>query len=166
MAPAKRRLNSADADDANVGTAPGGPGVVTETRADGSFTLDGVSDLVTYVVSAAKGDVLRGETAGVAPGASGVRVRLVVGLEASGRVLQKDGRPFANAYVDLALEGGDFRKSAPTDADGRFTAKGLRPGVYRVEEVLTVLRPGDSGKPRACGTIRAGESDAVLQMTE
>ena len=79
-------------------------------------------------------------------------------------MLQRDGTPFADGRVSLVLEGGDYRVSAPTDADGRFTAKALKDGVYRVEASMNVIRAGQT--PRACGTIKAGDKDVEMRMTE
>ena len=77
-----------------------------------------------------------------------------------------DGKPLANDHVQLFLEGGDYRVWAQTDADGRFTAKALRDGVYRVEETISAIRPGQKATPRACGTIKAGDKDVELQFAE
>jgi protocatechuate 3,4-dioxygenase beta subunit len=151
-----------------VGATPvgGGPGVSAKTDADGAFTIADVSDVVRYGVRAVKQDHVPGETADIAAGASGVVLRIVRGLEASGRALTKDGTPFAKGAVQLLLDGSDYHVSAPTDADGRFAAKALKDGVYRVEEVLTVIRPGDSGKPRVFGSIKAGDKDVELRQTQ
>ena len=93
---------------------------------------------------------------------------------------KKDGAPisfpFANVRHAKRLRGspvlllewewdGDHRKTAVTDADGRFTATGLREGVYGVEELpTTTSSSGSPPEPRPCGTIRAGDRDVELRM--
>ena len=146
--------------------AGGGPAVFAQTQADGTFVLDGVSDLAPYVVSVSRSDFLDAQVDDVAPGASGVRIRLLRGLRATGCILQSDDRPFANGFVTLTLQDGDHRVTVATDADGRFTATGLREGVYRVEEMLMSVPSGSTPKPRPCGTIRAGDEDVDLRMTQ
>ena len=131
----------------------------------GAFVIKDASDLVHHALTAWKTGLLPANADDVAPGASGVVLKITRGLEASGRVLQKDGTPF-KGYVSLFLEGSDYRVSAQTDGDGRFTAKPLRAGTYRVEESLSVRRYGESGVGRKCGTIKAGDKDVELRMTE
>jgi protocatechuate 3,4-dioxygenase beta subunit len=154
--------------DASVGATPvgGGPVAPSRTDANGAFTIRDASDIARYTVRAWKSDFVPATADDVAPGATGLALRIVRGLEASGRVLLPDGSPFAKRYVQLLLEGGDYRVSAQTDADGRFTAKALKDGVYRVEEVVSSRRYGESGVGRKCGTIKAGEKDVELKMAE
>ncbi len=139
---------------------------MARTDAAGVFTIRDASDVGRYVVTASKPDRVPAQIDDVAAGAAGLSIRLVRGLEASARVLQRDGTPFANGYVRLLLEGGDYRVSAKTDDDGRFTATGLREGVYRVEEMFTSVPFGSTAKPRPCGTIRPGDKDVDLRMTQ
>jgi RNA polymerase sigma factor (sigma-70 family) len=143
----------------------GGPAVFGQTQADGTFVLDGVSDLARCVVSVSKAEFLDAQTGDVAPGATDVRIRLARGLRATGRILQADGNPFANCVVTLTLDAGEHRVTVVADADGRFTAAGLREGTYRVEVRLSISS-GPSARPRSCGTLRAGELDLVLRMTQ
>jgi RNA polymerase sigma factor (sigma-70 family) len=142
------------------------PAASVRTDANGVFTIRDASDVGRYVMKASKFERVPAQIDDVAAGAAGVSIRLVRGREASGRVLQRDGTPFADGRVSLVLEGGDYRVSAPTDADGRFTAKALKDGVYRVESSPTVIRSGEKATTRACGTIKAGEKDVELRMTE
>jgi RNA polymerase sigma factor (sigma-70 family) len=144
----------------------GGPAASSRTGADGVFTIRDASDVSRYVVKASKYQLVPAQIDDVAAGAAGLSIRLVRGLEASARVLQRDGTPFADGYVRLVLEGGDYRVSAKTDDDGRFTATGLREGVYRVEEMFTSVPFGSTAKPRPCGTIRPGDKDVDLRMTQ
>jgi len=140
----------------------GRPAASVRTDADGVFTIRDASDVGRYVARASKSDRVPAQIDDVAAGAAGLSLRLVRGREASGRVLQRDGTPFADGRVSLVLEGGDYRVSAPTDADGRFTAKALKDGVYRVEASMNVIRAGQT--PRACGTIKAGDKDVEMRL--
>lgn len=143
----------------------GGPAVFTQTREDGTFVLDGVSDLTKYDVSVSSAEFLDQQADDVAPGTSDVRIKLVRGLRATGRILQADGKAFANCVVTLTLQDGEHRVGVAADADGRFTAVGLHEGTYRVE-ARPSFSSGPPAKPRPCGTLRAGDVNVDLVTTK
>ena len=154
--------------DAAVTATPvgGGPRCGATTDAKGAFTIANASDLVRYSLVTSVEDRPPAFAKDVAPGATGVVLKVPRTRETTGRVLLADGKPYANAYVEFSLEGTDWRTSAKTDAEGRFTASTLPDGVLRVEESFSVRRYGDRMTPRTCGTIHAGDKDVELKFTE
>jgi RNA polymerase sigma-70 factor (ECF subfamily) len=144
----------------------GGPRCGARTDAKGAFVLGNASDLVRYSLITSVKDRPPAFAADVAPGAAGLVLKLTRGRETSGRVLLADGTPYANGYLELALEGADWRTSTKTDAEGRFSVSALPDGEIRVEELFLERRYGDRMTPRSLGTVRAGDKDVVLKFTE
>ena len=65
--------------------------------------------------------------------------------EISGRVINEEGRPLANALVYLqAVRSGEQKESETTNRDGAFTITGLEPGWYTVNAALPAYRPQSS----------------------
>jgi hypothetical protein len=125
-----------------------GKEIRTRSDADGSFSLEGVptghlSLLTRSPDHLAIGDIL------LAPGADAyVTVRVDWGEEAlAGRVLGQDGRPLGGAEVDLSWAhvdpetAGRSRRTAVTDATGRFAFRRLTSGVHRLEVSAPGYRP-------------------------
>lgn len=144
----------------------GGIAGCTRTDAAGRFTLHDASDASRYVVRATKQDFVLAQIDDASAGAAGLAIQMVRGLRASGRVLRSAGTPLAQGVVILTLEKGQHRASAVTDAEGRFTAAGLREGVYRVDATTGLDPSGSTANRRACGTIRAGDEGVELRMIE
>lgn len=111
------------------------PVATTRTAADGVFELRGVQPGRNVLVVTAPGR-LPAAKAGLKLAAGERRevgeVRLREGEEVSGRVVDHDGRPVAGAEVLLGQAGLApvvFASPAgPTDAQGRFVARGFGPG--------------------------------------
>jgi RNA polymerase sigma-70 factor (ECF subfamily) len=144
----------------------GGPRCGARTDATGAFTIANTSELVRYSLRARVNDRPPVFAADVAPGAAGIVLKVTRGRETSGRVLLADGTPYANGYLEFALEGTDWRDSTKTDSEGRFTVNSLPEGGLRVMEMFVSRRYGERMTPRTCGTIRAGDKDVVLKFTE
>lgn len=153
---------------ARVSAAPvgGGPGCGARTDAGGAFVLSEVSDVVRYSLRALAKDRVPSFANDVAPGAGGIVLTCTRGREASGRVLLKDGTPYANGYLEFTIDGVEWRDSTKTDADGRFGVTALPEGDIRVSEMFVSRRYGERLTPRALGTFRAGDKDVVLKFTE
>ncbi len=130
----------------------------------GSFTFIGLDAGTRWRLVAAPCDHdLTAASAEAAPGEHDVRLVCAAGLRAAGRVLTSDGSPLADALVRLRRAGPENERYARTDAEGRFVAKGLLEGEYRVEAATA---PPTDGRPwdwRDCGTLRAGETTADLR---
>lgn len=58
-----------------------------------------------------------------------IRVVLAIGSRLSGTVVDADGKPVAGAMVRVSLKNRTHAKTVLTDAEGRFTARGLSPGL-------------------------------------
>ncbi len=58
-----------------------------------------------------------------------IRVVLPTGFRVSGRVIDESGKPVARAMVRATLKDGGHRKAILTDADGKFTLRGLSGGL-------------------------------------
>jgi hypothetical protein len=99
----------------------------------------------------------------VAPGATGVTIRLVRGLPIRGRLVDVAGKAIAPATLVFRTEHGDIEASAYADADGRFAVENLLPGAYRVEQMTS---KGGEFVYVLCGTIRAGDEAVELRRTE
>ena len=137
----------------------GGRGRSARVGDDGTFELTGLSPGGTYrVLVQAPGRPLA-KVEDVAPGASGVRIVLPKGHEASGRVVDEAGQPVKQGQLQFSHQNGEQSQSATTGDDGTFKVTGLAEGTY---EVQVFVRGAD--KPwRKCGTIRSGETGAELK---
>jgi protocatechuate 3,4-dioxygenase beta subunit len=123
--------------------------VRTRVRPDGSFR---VVDLApgSYRVTARSIDlrVIDRREITLAPGAAldGMEFRTSEGGSISGRVLDPDRRPLGGAWVLLMKEGRFIEtRSAPVDADGRFSFDALEDLRYWVS--ASYARSGPDGRP-------------------
>lgn len=88
--------------------------------------------------------------------------------EIQGTVRDTEGNPVAGARVTLGSVpsylpiGALPRGSAVTDAEGRFTLRGVRPGVHRVEALAAVVGRGSVSQVRV-DAGRAAEIEIVLK---
>jgi RNA polymerase sigma-70 factor (ECF subfamily) len=127
------------------------------TNADGRFVIKGLEPRQRFDV------VVRTETCvpetdeAVPAGTTGLRFKLARGLEASGSLLEADGRPVAKAWLTIMDQDG---RELPlmnrgTDEHGRFKLAGLPAGHFEVKV-----------GPRHFGTIRDGDRGVALRVNE
>jgi RNA polymerase sigma factor (sigma-70 family) len=133
------------------------------TQADGAFEIVGVAAFGTYEVSAGVNERAPIRATDVAPGTSGIVLRLTRGLHASGRVLDAAGKPLPRATLIFKIESGHREAQIVTDVDGRFTIDNLLPGAYRVENF--VFRDG-KGVYVPCGGLKAGDEGVEIRRSE
>ncbi len=84
---------------------------------------------------------LRLSPAGASRARAGVLLRLSLGFEAQGRVVNEGGTPIAGAAVlahpqegvEAGLESGDAESRATSGTDGRFVLRGLEKGIYQLK---------------------------------
>ena len=104
-----------------------------QSGADGRFRLEGLSEGRHQVVASLDDD--RVTEVITVPVTAPVELRLERGRKITGRVVDPDGQPVANAEVGaFASSSGVFAMIEPTtsQADGRFRLEGVAPGQYRV----------------------------------
>jgi len=106
---------------------------VTNTDANGDYTLDNVPPGDVTIDFAKDGFVTKRKSVEVAAGKDArVDVDLDRGREVHGRVADKSGQPIAGARVAAATTTAPFAASATSDSDGQFTISGLEDGHYRI----------------------------------
>jgi RNA polymerase sigma-70 factor (ECF subfamily) len=163
---AGRVVDETDAPFAGVTVvAAGADGVrfAAATTADGAFEIQGVPAFGKFEVSATLNKRLPIRVLDVAPGATGVKLRLVRGLPASGRLLGADGKPVTPATLVFRTEHGEIEASAYADDNGRFVVTNLLPGEYRVEQMTS---KGGEFVYLSWGTIHAGDEGVELRRVE
>jgi protocatechuate 3,4-dioxygenase beta subunit len=146
-----------DADPATQGIARN-----DETDDDGRFSIDGLFPEVAYELEVEIEGYVRRSVSGVRAGGDPVEIRIVRGLEVTGRVLGPDGEPMREASLTLWPEDGR-RVETETDGEGAFRARGLPPGRYHVH-VLT-SGPDDEILSFDGGVVEAGATDVVIRAT-
>ncbi|MCE9635623.1 MAG: sigma-70 family RNA polymerase sigma factor [Planctomycetes bacterium] len=148
-----------------VATQVDGAGrLTTTTTADGAFAVDGAARGATYALVVRKVGFAPTRIGSAAAGSAGMQIRLSRGVSAGGRVVDASGNPLANVQLQLTDEVVGDPYSAKTDADGRFTVEHLGAGTYRVEALFPT--PGKPCVVRQCGSLRGGDSNAQLRMSE
>ena len=148
-----------------------------ESRADGTFLLDGLDGTRTCDLLAGREDGLDPGTRGLVPveiqdlavGARGLRVELSPGLSISGRVLDGEGGALAepvHVRVDMVNPFGDLISPLCRDGeagkDGSFSFEGLPKGKYRLS-AWSSRRPMDL-VPAALDGVPAGTAGVVLRL--
>lgn len=131
---------SASADDGTTG------GYAT-TAADGTYTITGVADGSYRISFSDPGggysmqyydhavDWSSATHVTVADGAAvtGIDAQLAEAGSLSGIVTGEDGTPLSGVNVSVVPTGPGYGQSVTTAADGRYAARGLSPGSYRVQ---------------------------------
>lgn len=161
-----RIVDEKDAPFAGVGVvarSASGAMLGTNSLADGTFEIRGVPGFGTFSVEAKVNQRAPMRAVDVAPGATGVTIRVVRGLPASGRLLDAAGKPVTPATLVFRTEHGEIETSAYADGDGRFAVSNLLPGTYRVEQMTSkdgafVYVPW--------GTIQGGDEGVDLRRSE
>ena len=121
-------------------TVTAGPSMVhTKTDGLGRYTLRGLPDGVIEVEMSGQGSEYVEATRGVSVSGEGhyadIDFSLVTGTTISGRVTDEDtGLPISNQRIDInnVLGGIAPRAESVTGDDGRYTLRGVAPGIYRV----------------------------------
>ena len=140
---------------------------------DGTFEIPGVAN-GAYTVRADADDHLPGWDATVsvadAQDVAGIDIILDGGVELSGRVESQTGTPVAGALVNVNFSGTAQQRQwgfvgalsgqpqAQSDAEGRFTLPGLKPGNY----TLWASAPGYS--PAVVSDAATGSGEVVLKL--
>jgi hypothetical protein len=149
---------------AQIGATPksGGKSRNAMSKDDGSFEVTGLVAGQSYKLVARFQGRPFGKLDDVAAGANAVRIVLVKGLEASGKVLDETGAPVKQGQLQFKFPGDpDQRAWTQSDADGSFKVTGLLDGTYEVE----CYSPAAQQKGyRKCGTIKGGDTGAQLQI--
>jgi hypothetical protein len=124
------------------------------TGDDGCFRIAGLRVGAVYRLMVFEGGFVP-ETRDVPAGARDVRFRLDPGLETTGVLLGRDGRPTAAPQILSRTEDGrEIRLYPSVRADGRFRLHGLPPGRIRITATL------DSAT--WTWTVEAGARDIVV----
>lgn len=142
-----------------LGRSVGRSRVGTMTDTDGHFELAPVPEIDLEVRVAAKG-YAPWRRPGVRPGNGDLEIRLAAGMTIRGRIVRSDGRSPEGVRVRAdRVEGPTHRRSARTDAAGRFEITELSSGDYR----LTV-EPGPGSQAPEPRVVPAGSDDVVLRV--
>ena len=128
--------------------ASGGPGSWADTGADGTYVLRGVAPGVYRIrarsndqgyIEAFYGDTLNWDYANLltvrgAEPVTDIDISLRLGATISGRVVNAEtGLPVPGVGIDLEnTVSGGTDSWADTDADGRYSLRGVAPGTYRI----------------------------------
>jgi hypothetical protein len=115
-----------------------------------------------YSVAASAAGRARAKADDVAAGAGAVRIVLVKGLEASGRVVDDKGAPVKGGriFVQLSTDPSQSQSGTIDDA-GNFTLTGLVDGTY---DAMAVPLAGPRQSYSKCGTLKAGDVGVELRM--
>ncbi len=134
-------------------------------KGDGTFEIVGLEAGQTYRLDAQTQGRVNVRIDDVAAGAKDVRIVLVKGLEASGKLSDAAGKPMPMMSVSFSRAGGGQNQWAQCDAAGRFTVGGLVEGPYDAK-VYVDNADGKSGEWKTVGTIKGGDRDADLRMPQ
>lgn len=141
----------------------------TETDAGGRFEFVGIDPELSATVSVEPGTLAsaRVDVGALERGRTHtIEIPLVVGGSLSGRVLDTEGRPVANASILAKRRGELFGVNARrvrevrSDADGRFRLEGVEPG----ELVVRASAPGYLESDGSSLVLRDRESRADLAL--
>jgi protocatechuate 3,4-dioxygenase beta subunit len=147
----------------NVGSVPNlGAWRSAVSKGDGAFEVTGLASEGTYTIQVSAQGRVPSSLDGVSAGATSMRIVLVKGLTASGRVTDAAGKAMASASVNLVHPDGEHNNYAQTDAEGRFTADGLVDGTYEAQ-VYQQFADGN-GEWKPCGQLKAGETGVELRV--
>jgi uncharacterized GH25 family protein len=122
------------------------------TGADGSFTVSGLQESELSLTIRKEGFVTYRQTLSAEPGLAPLDVRLSRGLTLEG-VVTRGGKPVAEAQVGATTSALDaMHQPATTDANGRFTLRGLIAARYTVtaykDEAHAEVRDVDPSKQK------------------
>jgi protocatechuate 3,4-dioxygenase beta subunit len=142
-----------------------------QTRADGTFTINGLGEgpyQVHVNANAGGGKSYRpARTDNVAVGTKDLRFTMETGLAITGVVNDPDGRPVSQLQIQaqpVDTQGGQAQGGgAMTDNEGRFTISGLAPGDYRFD-VPQWGGPNQAWVLDAKQPVQAGTSDVRLTV--
>jgi hypothetical protein len=151
---------SARALDAPPGTP--GSGWVGYTTAGGAFELEALGPhSFSLVAGGGESAYLCAEAvSGVRVGTEGVVLRVTLGVEISGRLLDADGAPVRTSYLaayGVAAVGGLPSSTHIAGDDGRFTLRGLPRGTVR-------LRARIGGEYLDLGAVEAPATDLEVRL--
>jgi len=123
------------------------------TDEEGRFVVEGLDASASYTLTPWEEGYVPQRHAGVRAGTRGVHLRLDPGETSTGRLLDADDRPVANAHLRVGAGGSSLPVRPETDAEGRFTVPGLPAGATVHVHLLE-----DSW------SFRAGQRDVVLRL--
>ncbi|MCE9635221.1 MAG: carboxypeptidase regulatory-like domain-containing protein [Planctomycetes bacterium] len=129
---------------------------------DGRFAVSGLVE-GDYHVNASADERVPASVEKVAAGTSDLRFTLPKGGKVSGRVTDAAGKPFSGQIHLRAVTGGGDNW-AQCDAEGRFTATGLREGEWDVEAFRADPEHPDQWSGTPLGRVRTGTTDADLRL--
>lgn len=141
---------------------PRGRPLAAVARQDGVFALEGAVSGVDYDVEAWTPEHAPFVVQGISAAGATPRIVLRRGLESSGRLLDTEGRPVPGAELTFETEATSVQPTAMTDAEGRFTVRGLVAGVYRASVAARTMQSSRATLV-PCGTLEAGATDAELR---
>ena len=154
--------------------ATGGPVQSARSDAEGGFTVLGLTEGVTYVLTGTATRTLGGpesfglslvvEAGGLTPGRRDVVLDFRPALSIRGRVVRVDGKPLpADAVLRVrGAPAGAWTRFVPLDGDGRFEARNLPAGAYDLSFFDGPSAP--DAKPAASARADAGATDVLLTI--
>lgn len=105
------------------------------TTADGSFRIAGIKSGKYWVMAHSSESGMAREEVTITAGAQRVELVLPRGATVRGVVVDESGRPVGAAWVvarRLSPEGRGGSESSPTEPDGSFTVRNLKPGRHQI----------------------------------
>lgn len=115
---------------------------IRTTERDGTFAFEGVSPGMVLLRASAMGMLRASAVVDLVSGDdNAIEIELSAGARLTGRVLDRDGRAIAEAFVRVEptevsrQDASRLSRQSFTDAEGRFAFGSLRPGRWRVEAI-------------------------------
>jgi protocatechuate 3,4-dioxygenase beta subunit len=112
---------------------------MTKTDETGTYLVDGVEFGRVQVTAETSGGLRGAEATTVAEGDAPTRLDVTIGSAVvRGRAVDENGEPVSGAWTNVEAVGTDeqgwsvIKASGHTDESGRYEAKGLEPGTYRM----------------------------------